>query len=189
MLKGSDTTVAPAEIAREVKRCVNQSFASIEDGRWGRKKKRGGEGWKRMKGWFLLQMVGLKNCYIFYVSIENCLFSVGMWELSVSCAVKVRNWMFRFCFNLFNVNLNFSTDRIMIERVRFEFQFQVHLLKWKFWNFKEINTSLVVCSLFSLIIFLQNVRKINKKNKVGELRLIKVKSVISAQFLKFFYYT
>lgn len=32
---------------------------------------------KRMKDRFLLQMAGLKNCYIFYVSIENCLLSCG----------------------------------------------------------------------------------------------------------------
>lgn len=91
-LKGSDTTVAPAEIARELKRCVNQSFASIEDGCWGREKERG-EGERRgvKKDERLISFADLKNCYIFYVSIENCSLDM-IWELSI---VKMRNWMFR----------------------------------------------------------------------------------------------
>lgn len=107
-LKGSDTTVAPAEIARELKRCVNQSFASIEDGCLGREKERGeGERGGVKKDERLISFAdGRFKKLLHFLCIDWKLFT--RYDMRIEYSENEKLNVSLFCFNLSNVNLNFS---------------------------------------------------------------------------------
>lgn len=118
-----------------------------------------------MKDRFLLQMAGLKNCYIFYVSIENCLLSCG-YEDWVLCSETECFFIFFLIYH----NVNFSKYIVKLKSNELDLDFNsissiftimkiLKIFKWRL-----IRHYIIILIYFNHFFFvLENIQKINKK--------------------------